>query len=81
MDLCGHATLVTAFVIMNEIGYHGDSIVFDFRSGELIVRKEKAYFKLDFPARPPIPAKLLQSIADAITKQPVEVWKARDYLL
>ena len=54
VDLCGHATLASAFVIFNELGQTGDRIAFDSRSGPLIVaRGPEGLLELDFPATPP----------------------------
>lgn len=53
IDLCGHATLATAFVLFNTPGFTGDTLAFDTQSGELLVRREGDLLSLDFPARPP----------------------------
>jgi predicted PhzF superfamily epimerase YddE/YHI9 len=81
IDLCGHATLASAYVIFEEIGHGGDTITFDTLSGVLTVRKVEDYYELDFPSRPPISATLPQIILDGLNIPPTEVWKARDYLL
>ena len=81
MDLCGHATLASAYVVFEELGFAGDAITFETKSGLLTVRKEGNIFELDFPARPPLQSKLPQVIIDGLNIQPTEVWKARDYLL
>ena len=52
VDLCGHATLATAFVIFNELNYPHDEIRFQSRSGLLIVSREGDWLSLDFPADP-----------------------------
>ncbi|WP_028664652.1 PhzF family phenazine biosynthesis protein [Runella zeae] len=49
VDLCGHATLATAYVIFNLDNYPHDTIRFDSRSGELKVTKEGEWLVLDFP--------------------------------
>ena len=41
VDLCGHATLATSFVIFKFLDYKKKEIIFSSRSGELRVRKEK----------------------------------------
>jgi len=51
VDLCGHATLATAFVVFNELSYAGDSVTFDSRSGPLTVATgNHGLLELDFPA-------------------------------
>ncbi|ASZ12989.1 MULTISPECIES: PhzF family phenazine biosynthesis protein [Chitinophaga] len=81
MDLCGHATLATAHVIKQHLGYTNDQISFHTLSGELIVTFENDTYRLDLPARMPSPAPLPDIIRDAISIQPVAVLKARDYVL
>lgn len=49
VDLCGHATLATAYVLFFIENYPYDQISFDSRSGELKVRKEDNWLVLDFP--------------------------------
>jgi len=81
MDLCGHATLASAFVLFEEIGVATDEITFDTLSGRLTVRKIDGYLELDFPLRPPQKSELPDIISDGLNIQPIEVWKARDFLL
>lgn len=81
MDLCGHATLASAFVIINELGNNCDQILFDTQSGLLTVKKVGDYLELDFPSRPAKKADLPKVISDGLNIQPKEIWKARDYLL
>ena len=81
IDLCGHATLASAFVIFEEMNFKGDEILFDTQSGILRVKKENQYYELDFPSRPPQKSDLPNIISDGLNIQPKEVWKARDYLL
>lgn len=81
IDLCGHATLASAFVIFEEMKYRGDEILFDTQSGILSVKKENEYYELDFPSRPPQKSDLPKIISDGLNIQPKEIWKARDYLL
>ncbi len=49
VDLCGHATLATAFVLFNQENYQGDKIVFNSRSGPLTVAKSGDMLTLNFP--------------------------------
>ncbi len=51
VDLCGHATLASAYVLYNYEGYQEPSITFLSRkSGILYVRKNGQSLTLDFPA-------------------------------
>lgn len=51
VNLCGHATLATAFIFFEELGYEGDTIRFQTKSGELTVEKHNHMYMLNFPAR------------------------------
>jgi PhzF family phenazine biosynthesis protein len=54
VDLCGHATLASAWVVFHELGQPGERIVFDSRSGPLVVtRGADGTLELDFPSTPP----------------------------
>ncbi|MDG2073643.1 MAG: PhzF family phenazine biosynthesis protein [Polaribacter sp.] len=81
MDLCGHATLASAFVIIEELGNKYNEVLFDTQSGLLTVKKIGDYYELDFPSRPPKKSSLPKIISDGLNIQPKEIWKARDYLL
>ncbi len=50
MDLCGHATLATAHVLFEHLGYSRPEIHFQTKSGLLIVQKEGDRLMMDFPA-------------------------------
>ena len=52
VNLCGHATLASAYVLFNELGYPDSRIHFDTASGRLTVSREGDWMTLDFPACP-----------------------------
>ena len=47
IDLCGHATLATAHVILNELNYKGDTVNFKTLSGLISVKKEDDFLILN----------------------------------
>ena len=51
VDLCGHATLATAAVILTEIEPSMQSVSFHTMSGKLTVEKNGDWFTMYFPAR------------------------------
>lgn len=81
MDLCGHATLATAHVIVRHLNSSLPSIQFRSKSGELTVAVEGGLLTLNFPSRKPELSEAPQVILDAIQHQPVEILKSRDYVL
>jgi PhzF family phenazine biosynthesis protein len=50
INLCGHATLASAYVLFEELGQKGKTIVFHSKSGPLTVSKKKDLLRLDFPS-------------------------------
>ena len=53
INLCGHATLASAFVLYNFKNYNQPKIVFNSKSGKLIVEKKGDSFLMDFPSWKP----------------------------
>ncbi len=53
INLCGHATLASAFVLMNFLGYNDTTLVFHSKSGPLSVHREGDIIYLDFPSWKP----------------------------
>ncbi len=87
VDLCGHATLASASVILDvrrEIA--GPRVVFDSRSGELAVEREESVeregnlYALDFPSRPPGPCQPHPRLELGLGAKPPLVLAAQDYL-
>lgn len=81
MDLCGHATLAAAHVLIEHMGYQEDNISFYTLSGKLSVVYHSGTYTLDFPSRKPHPAELPEIIRLSIDTAPVEVLKDRDFIL
>jgi len=79
VDLCGHATLASAFVLFSELGFGADAICFHSRSGVLSVSRKSGVLTLDFPSRPPAPCTVPDALIRGLGRKPVEVRKARDY--
>lgn len=75
VDLCGHATLATAYVLFNDLDIGGSEVRFDTRSGPLAVRRDGDLLELDFPARPPEPWPESEAVAGALGRSPTEILK------
>lgn len=54
MDLCGHATLATAFVVMNFVDLELTKIEFETQSGKLSVERAEDLYTMNFPSRMPL---------------------------
>jgi PhzF family phenazine biosynthesis protein len=81
VDLCGHATLATAYVVFEELGFQSDTISFASKSGVLKVARKKDLLVMDFPAQPPVPCKMPDEIVRAFKAKPVECLKSEDYIV
>jgi predicted PhzF superfamily epimerase YddE/YHI9 len=53
VNLCGHATLASAFVLLTILEPQREVVSFATRSGILIVRRERNLLSMNFPALPP----------------------------
>lgn len=78
IDLCGHATLVAAFVLFNYYGCEADEISFETMSGTLTVTKKGDLYEMDFPAYELKQIPVTDEMAAAIGLRPQEAWLARD---
>ncbi len=82
VNLCGHATLATSFVIFNVLKYPNDTIVFSSKSGILKVRKYDKWLELDFPLQETFLSEAPEGLTESIGKKPKEVYRASDdYML
>jgi PhzF family phenazine biosynthesis protein len=83
INLCGHATLASAYVLYEFLGYKKPKITFHSKSGPLYVSREDEIIKLDFPSWKPkrideYPEELLTSLGNPDI---VSVYKHRDFLV
>lgn len=80
VNLCGHATLASAFVIFYFLEPDASEIAFDTRSGELRVRRDGARLHMDFPSQPPTPCPCPVELAQALGRRPRSVLRSSQYL-
>ncbi len=83
VDLCGHATLATAFVLFNYEGYQKEEIVFSsVNSGILKVKKQGDFLTLNFPTDTLESVALFPELVKGFNFFPVEAYKGKtDYML
>ncbi len=80
IDLCGHATLATAYVIFNYLKPDLNVVKFMTNSGELIVNRNENFLIMNLPSSKPEPAKTPPQLIDGLKATPIEVLRSRDYL-
>ena len=81
VDLCGHATLASAYILFTKMGVKDTSLNFQTKSGKLVVNLEVNRLTLDFPSRPAIPCPIPESLIEGLGQIPDQVLLARDYLV
>jgi PhzF family phenazine biosynthesis protein len=82
VDLCGHATLATAFVLFHLHHFAGSIIELNSRSGLLRVLKNGEFLTLDFPSDVPLKATAPTELIEGMGLKPLETYKGKtDYML
>jgi PhzF family phenazine biosynthesis protein len=83
VDLCGHATLASAFVLFQYEGYIGESIRFHSRSGLLTVsRNQSESLTLNLPADLLTEVELSPELTVGLDPKPVRAFRGKtDYML
>lgn len=80
IDLCGHATLGTAYVLFRFFEKDADSITFQTLSGALTVLKKGELLEMDFPAYELKQIPVTPAMEDAFGVKITEAWMGRDLL-
>ncbi len=80
IDLCGHATLGTAFVLLNFYEKDAQQIVFTTLSGDLIVSRKDDLYEMEFPAYDLKKVDVTAAMEDALGASVKEAYLARDLL-
>jgi PhzF family phenazine biosynthesis protein len=80
VDLCGHATLASAAVLLWYYCPAQSQVRFSTRSGELSVTQKGSQLAMDFPARPGERVPVSGEIISALGAKPTEAYLARDLL-
>ena len=81
VDLCGHATLASAFVLFEHLDYEGEIIVFHTQSGDLMVTKQGSAIVMDFPSRPGARVEAPDQLVNGLNCDIKEVYKSQDYMV
>lgn len=80
VDLCGHATLGTAFVLANFYDTNATDFTFHTLSGRLNVKKSGELFEMDFPSRMPEKIEVTEEMLSALGREPKEAYLSRDLM-
>ena len=77
IDLCGHATLATAFVVLTFYSEE-HNVTFATRSGMLTVQRNGDLFTMDFPAYKLTSVTITPELVNALGVTPQAVFRARN---
>jgi PhzF family phenazine biosynthesis protein len=82
VDLCGHATLASAFVLFACLKWSADTIAFQTReSGRLMVTRQDDLLEMDFPARPVYALTPPEELGQALGVSPEKVFGSAEDLM
>jgi len=81
IDLCGHATMGSAYVLFKFSETAASVLKFHTQSGELSVKQKGDMLWMDFPSRPARPVSKYESIRGAFDLEEFEVYQSADLLV
>lgn len=80
IDLCGHATLGTAYVLFHYYETTADCLIFSTLSGDLVVTKKENLLEMEFPAYDLKPVAVTKAMEEALGVRPIKAFMGRDLL-
>lgn len=81
INLCGHATLASAHILMNYVDKDLDKIDFHTMSGVLSVTRDGDFYIMNFPSWDPRPCEKPALLEEALGVPVMEIHKSRDLLV
>lgn len=83
LDLSGHGTLSSAYIVFTKLEPELDRVKFKTKSGILEVYKEGDHLAIDLPARPAVRSEMPYELVLALGKLPKHVYRyaTRDYMV
>ncbi len=80
IDLCGHATLATGFVLLNYYEPDQDQVTFTTLSGDLVVSRKGDLLEMEFPAYELKEVPVTEAMTEALGTKPAAAYMGRDLL-
>ena len=81
VDLCGHATMGSAYVLFKFVETAADILSFHTQSGVLTVEQKDNLLRMDLPSRPVVSVPQYESIKNALVIDKFDVYKSADILV
>jgi PhzF family phenazine biosynthesis protein len=78
VDLCGHATLASAWVVLRELEPARARVVFHTKSGPLAVERAGEELAMELPARPASAVEIPEALVTALGVRPRAALRSRD---
>lgn len=78
IDLCGHATLATSYVIFHFVEPELKQVSFETLSGTLTVTRKNHLYEMSFPKRMPKKIEVTSDMEEALGFKPSELYSERD---
>ena len=72
VELCGHATLASSFVILNYYETESDEVRFNTMSGELVIKRKNDRYEMIFPTYPLKQIPVTDEMEKAFGIRPIE---------
>jgi predicted PhzF superfamily epimerase YddE/YHI9 len=80
VDVCGHATLTSAWVLLNLLDHEAQNLIFQSKSGPLTVRREQRWLEMNFPAQAPSACEIPPAANRAFTVRPRACVKHQEHM-
>ena len=81
VDLCGHATLASAYVLFQELAYKSPILTFESKSGPLNISRKGDLFVMDFPSQKCEPSAAPDGLSGALGIEVNECWQNEDFMV
>ena len=81
IDLCGHATLATGYVILEHYDINIPAVTFKTLSGDLIVKHKGDMYEMDFPTYKFNHVEVTDAMEKALGVRPIDAVLSRDLLM
>ncbi len=80
VDLCGHATLAAAYLVLYLLEPKKDEVTFSSKSGNLNVKKEDGMLAINLPSVQNKKTDIPATLSEALGKKPLEVYESDDLM-
>ena len=81
VDMCGHATLASAYVLFECMNYEAKKILFSTKSGLLKVWKEENRYVMNFPIQAIETCDISAQVEEAFGVKPIATFSSMDYIV